>query len=86
MNLGGYDPAQLAEQHGFALVVATSPQGAKVKARQRLLPGLTQRHKDDLYGVDDCLEVQIGTGMAVHLIPAGCDQPQVPDWFGYRPF
>ena len=85
VNMGGYDPAQLAEQHGFALVVARSAQGAKAKARQRLLPGLQQRHKDDLHGVDDCLEVQLGLAMAVHLIPDGCDQPQVPDWYGYRP-
>jgi hypothetical protein len=23
-------------------------------------------------------------GWAVHLIPDGREQPQVPDWFGYR--
>jgi hypothetical protein len=24
-------------------------------------------------------------GWAVHLIPDGREQPQIPDWFGYRP-
>jgi hypothetical protein len=23
-------------------------------------------------------------GWAVHLIPDGREQPQIPDWFGYR--
>ena len=57
-----------------------------------------ERHKDDLHGVeaaltdgvDDCLEVQLSLGAdradrwALHLIPDGREQPQVPDWFGYR--
>jgi hypothetical protein len=64
-----------------------------------LLPEALERHKDDLHGVetalagvvDDCLEVQLSLaadaadGWAVHLIPDGREQPQVPDWFGYRP-
>lgn len=139
VNLGGYDPGQLAEQHAFALVVARSPQAAKAAALRRGLPGLQQRHKDDLHGlaavleaaggeasggdgaVDDCVDVQLSLvasaeaagdfasepgalagsvvsqamagdrhgGLqrrwAVHLIPDGGQQPQVPDWFGYRP-
>ena len=47
-------------------------------------------------GLDDCLEVQLSLadpaaaagegprGLAVHLIPDSREQPQVPDWFGYR--
>jgi hypothetical protein len=106
VNMGGYDPQQLAELHAFGLFVATSPQAAKGAARRRLLPEVLERHKDDLHGVetalaggvDDCLEVQLsladpaaaaaaGEGprwLAVHLIPDGREQPQVPDWFGYR--
>ena len=106
VNMGGYDPRQLAELHAFGLFVATSPQAAKAAARRRLLPEVLERHKDDLHGVepalaggvDDCLEVQLsladpaaaaaaGEGprwLAVHLIPDGREQPQVPDWFGYR--
>ena len=106
VNMGGYDPQQLAELHAFGLFVATSPQAAKAAARRRLLPEVLERHKDDLHGVetalaggvDDCLEVQLSLadpaaaaaagegprGLAVHLIPDGREQPQVPDWFGYR--
>lgn len=98
VNMGGYDPQQLAELHGFGVVVATSPQAAKAAARQRFLPQALERHKDDLHavestltdGVDDCLDVQLSLGAdpadgwALHLIPDGREQPQVPDWFGYR--
>jgi hypothetical protein len=106
VNMGGYDPQQMAELHAFGLFVATSPQAAKAAARRRLLPEALERHKDDLHGVetalaggvDDCLEVQLSLadpaaaaavgegprGLAVHLIPDGREQPQVPDWFGYR--
>ena len=104
VNMGGYDPRQLAELHAFGLFVATSPQAAKAAARRRLLPEVLERHKDDLHGVetalaggvDDCLEVHLSLadpaaaagegprGLAVHLIPDGREQPQVPDWFGYR--
>lgn len=104
VNMGGYDPAQLAEQHAFGLFVASSPQAAKAAARRRLLPGLEQRHKDDLHGVDQalgdgvdgCVDVQLslaapgeGAGgerqpLALHLIPDRRQQPQIPDWFGYR--
>lgn len=70
VNLGGYDPAQLAEQHAFGLFVAANPQAAKAAARRRLLPQALQRHKDDLHGleaalgpapepaVDDCLPLE----------------------------
>jgi len=104
VNMGGYDPAQLSEQHAFGLFVATSPQAARAAARRLLLPGALERHKDDLHGVEgslgegqDCLAVQatldLGAGSAgrggqrwaVHLIADGRQQPQRPDWYGYRP-
>ena len=133
VNMGGYDPGQLAEQHAFGLFVAASPQAAKAAARRQLLPGALQRHKDDLHGVeaglvsperwlldgplakarlgdgaqldqppverstppgpdlDDCLAVQTCLALEeeprlwLHLVPDGCRQPLVPDWYGYRP-
>ncbi|MCX5947724.1 MAG: DUF1543 domain-containing protein [Cyanobacteria bacterium] len=55
VNMGGYDPAQLAELHAFGLFVATSPQLARAPARRQLLPGALQRHKDDLHGVETAI-------------------------------
>lgn len=92
VNLGAYDPAEMAEQHQFGLVVARSPQGARAKAKARWLVDAPLQHKDDLRGidelplVDDCLAVDGVDRHHVHLIAdsLGRDQPLRPDWYGYR--
>lgn len=86
VNLGGYDPRQLAEQHQFLLVVAPTPQAARARALRRGLPEAEGRHKDDLHAVDDCLPLDLLQGWHVQLVadPQGRSQPLVPDWFGYR--
>lgn len=94
VNLGGYDPAKLAELHQVGVVVAPSAAAARSRALKRWLLRAEQRHKDDLLAVDDCLAIgplplPEGPPLQVHLIPdpQGPDQPQPlrPDWFGYRP-
>jgi len=94
VNLGGYDPRQLAELHQVLLVVAPSAAAARARALRRWHGDAQQRHKDDLLAVDDCLAVGPlplleEAMLQVHLIadPDGQDQPQpfAPDWFGYRP-
>ncbi|MCX5949587.1 MAG: DUF1543 domain-containing protein [Cyanobacteria bacterium] len=87
VNRGGYDPSQLAEQHAFGLVVATSAQAAKAQARSMGVPGGDgQQHTDDLHAIDDCLPITLLEGWHVHLIAdvSAPAQPLVPDWFGYR--
>ena len=51
VNLGAYNPDELAEQHQFGLVVAQSQAAAKATAKRRWLKGLQQRHHDDLHAV-----------------------------------
>ena len=92
VNLGAYRADALAELHHFGLVVARSPQAAKAAAKRQWLKGALQQHKDDLAAVDDCLAIEQlellgGERWAVQLEPhpKGLSQPQVPDWFGYRP-
>ena len=88
VNRGGYDPRQLAEQHAFGLVVATTAEAAKAKARSLKVPGGdVQQHLDDLHAIDDCLPITLLEGWHVHLIAdaSAPAQPLVPDWFGYRP-
>ncbi|MFZ9228556.1 MAG: DUF1543 domain-containing protein [Prochlorococcaceae cyanobacterium] len=92
VNLGGYQRESLAELHQFGLVVARSPQAAKAAAKRQWLKGALQQHKDDLAAVDDCLAIEQlellgGERWLVRLEPhpEGLSQPQVPDWFGYRP-
>jgi hypothetical protein len=86
VNMGAYDPQQLAELHQFTLTVAASAPSAKARARQRLLLGAVDRHKDDLHDVDDCLRLELLQGWHLHLTldPERRSQPLVPDWFGYR--
>lgn len=86
VNMGAYDPSQLAELHQFTLVVASSAQAAKARARRQLLIGAVERHSDDLHLVEDCLQQEALQGWHVHLPldPEGRHQPLVPDWFGYR--
>jgi hypothetical protein len=89
VNVGGYQPHLLAEEHAFGLVVAETAAGAKRQALARWLPESQSRHKDDLHAleaVDDCLPLEVVGGWQVHLLPvAQPAPPQVPDWFGYRP-
>lgn len=85
VNLGGYDPASIAELHEFGLFVETSSGAAKVRAKNTLLHGRQQQHKDDLFAVDDCLVLSSVDRYFVHLQRGGEAQPQVPDWFGYKP-
>ncbi|MFM8674010.1 MAG: DUF1543 domain-containing protein [Vulcanococcus sp.] len=92
VNLGAYRPDCLAELHHFGLVVARSAAAAQAQAKGQWLAGQLQRHKDDLCAVDDCLaleQLELLGGERWHVQlspdPQGRSQPQVPDWFGYRP-
>jgi len=84
VNLGGYDPASVAELHQFGLFVASTVTDAKDKAKKALLTRSLQQHKDDLFDVDDCVPVGEVAEHFVHLVPDSRAQPFVPDWFGYR--
>jgi uncharacterized protein DUF1543 len=84
VNLGGYDPASVAELHQFGLFVASAAADAKSKAKESLLTRSLQQHKDDLFDVDDCIPIGQVVEYFVHLVPDSRTQPFVPDWFGYR--
>ncbi|MCE2594649.1 DUF1543 domain-containing protein [Motilimonas cestriensis] len=93
VNLGGYHPELMAEQHCFGVFVATSPDQAKQRAWHELLkkmqPIWQQAHKDDLIAVDDCFPVSlIDSPLQIHLSYEGehlsQSQPLQPDWFGYH--
>ena len=92
VNLGAYRPDSLAELHHFGLVVARSAAAAKAAANRQWLQGGLQQHKDDLCAVDDCLaleQLELLGGERWHVQlspdPEARSQPQLPDWFGYRP-
>lgn len=69
INLGGYIPGQFAEAHANTFVVAESEREVKAKAKRELLKNLQTVHTDDLYDVDDCLEVSEIEGFHISLEP-----------------
>jgi len=58
INLGAYSDGLFAEIHANKFIVAESAQEAKVKGKSALLKNWpSPAHVDDLYELDDCLEV-----------------------------
>jgi hypothetical protein len=58
INLGAYADGQFTELHANTFVVAGNDQEAKSKGKGALLKDLPgPAHTDDLYDVDDCLEI-----------------------------
>ncbi len=69
INLGAYLPGQFTEVHANAFVVAASEAEVKRRAKAELLPGAQAVHTDDLYDIDDCLEITEVDGRHIHLEP-----------------
>lgn len=58
VNIGGYAPGELWERHAYALYAGGSRADVKARARKELLVGRDAVHRDDLYDIDDVLEVR----------------------------
>jgi hypothetical protein len=69
INMGAYLPGQFTELHANALVVAASEKEVKARAKSELLQGTQSLHTDDLYDIDDCLEIAEVDGHQLHLEP-----------------
>lgn len=67
INIGGYRPGEFAEQHAYALLAARTKTEAKAQAKRTLLQGHASIHKDDLYDVDDVLEIRTAGAWHIHL-------------------
>ncbi len=92
VNLGGYDPKQLAEQHQFRLVVAESEKEAKKIALSAWSNKIYMKHKDDikeireLAEIDECQKLQIiQNKWEIYLYPEPRSKRHEfkPDWYGY---
>jgi hypothetical protein len=84
INMGGYEPGALREEHEFTFLVAHSPDEAKSKARHMLLPGRTHRHRDNFMEVDDCVPLDQIDGLHIHLTPCEEGSPVTAAWQGYE--
>ena len=58
INLGGYDPKKFEELHESKFMVGQNEVNIKKRAKESLLIGLEQVHTDDLYDIDDCIEIK----------------------------
>ena len=57
INLGGYDKNKFEELHESEFLVGEKKLSIKKRAKETLMKGLDQVHTDDLYDVDDCIEI-----------------------------
>ncbi|MBT7546180.1 MAG: DUF1543 domain-containing protein, partial [Cryomorphaceae bacterium] len=57
INLGGYDENKFEELHESEFLVGDKKIEIKKRAKETLMKVLDQVHTDDLYDVDDCIEI-----------------------------
>ncbi|MGH8233053.1 MAG: DUF1543 domain-containing protein [Rhodanobacteraceae bacterium] len=69
INIGGYRPGAFGEDHAWGFFGGKHKAEGKARAKRTLLQGHTQTHKDDLYVIDDCLQVTNVGEWQVHLQP-----------------
>lgn len=77
VNLGGYDPNEFTELHKNLLVVAASPQEAKLKA-VRQVQDWTSPHRDYLFDVEAVVSLNKVTepqGYYIHSTPSDHNLP-----------
>ena len=91
INLGGYDPKKMYEEHKFTLVVAKKAIDAKKKAKTNWESSLRNKHNDDYSGiktleqVDDVHSIRKIKSWEIKLIkdPEERSEKIIPDWYGY---
>ena len=91
VNLGGYNPKKMYEEHEFNLIVAKKAIQAKNKAKKNWESNLKNKHNDDysainyLEQVDDLHHIKI-KNWEINLIPDPEERNEklIPDWYGYR--
>lgn len=79
VNLGAYADGEFTELHANAIVVAASEREVKSRAKSELLVGKKTVHTDDLFDIDDCLEITSVDGHSVVLEPTTAAAPPKPN-------
>ena len=91
VNLGGYDPKKMYEEHEFTLVVAKKAMDAKRKAKTNWKSNLKEKHNDDYSGIknikqiDDIHCIKKIQNWEIKLIsdPEKRSEKLLPEWYGY---
>ena len=92
INLGGYDPNRMYEEHEFILVVAKKSIDAKKKARKNWESNFKNKHNDDYSSiksfkqVDNVHSIKKIKSWEIKLIPDPKERNDklIPEWYGYR--
>jgi hypothetical protein len=69
INLGAYREGDFMEHHASTFLVGKLATDIKKRAKDKLLNGYDEVHKDDLYEVDDMIAIEELGGYYVHLTP-----------------
>jgi hypothetical protein len=69
INLGAYKEGDFMEYHANTFLVGKLATEIKKRAKEKLLNGFDEVHKDDLYEVDDMIAIEELDGFYVHLMP-----------------
>ena len=91
VNLGGYNPKKMYEEHEFNIIVAKKSFEAKKKAKAKWESNLEKKHNDNcssmyyLEKVDDIQPIKI-KNWEINLISDFKKRSDklIPDWYGYR--
>ena len=91
VNLGGYDPNKMYEEHKFSLIVAKKAKDAKNKAKKYWESNLINKHYDDcssiknFESIDDIHSIKKINNWEIKLIcdPEKRNEKLIPDWYGY---
>ena len=67
VNLGAYEKNRFEELHESKFMVDINKINVKKRAKELLLIGKEQVHLDDLYDVDDCIEIKKVSGYFINL-------------------
>ena len=67
VNLGAYEKNRFEELHESKFMVDVNKINVKKRAKELLLIGKEQVHLDDLYDVDDCIEIKKVSGYYINL-------------------
>lgn len=69
INIGGYVADEFGERHAYGFYAGADKAEVKARAKRELLTGKQSVHRDDLFEIDDVVEVAPGDGWYVHLQP-----------------
>ena len=84
VNAWAYDPNFFGELHEIGFFVWEDERSVKQEALKVLCKGKDTPHRDNLYDIDNLLEISRIWGYYIHLEKTWKNQEIKPDWYGYN--